>query len=152
MTTLRIRALVSLVATLVLTLALGSCASSAARSTVEAPAPALAPTSLRFDNSGREYVRVYLVGQRREWLLGRVEPGAAATLRLPDGSMQEGAGLVQLVVLSGGPVTLQAARDPRARLTITQPATALLSQRWSFAQGEIMSRRRSAASAEGGDW
>jgi len=28
--------------------------------------------AIRFDNGERDYVRVYLVGEKREWLLGRV--------------------------------------------------------------------------------
>jgi hypothetical protein len=39
-------------------------------------------------------------------------------------------------------VTLQAARHPRAKLTIAQPAAAILSQRWKFAQGELTSLGR----------
>ena len=37
------------------------------------------PGQIRFDNDAREHVHVYLIGEKREWLLGRVEPGAMAT-------------------------------------------------------------------------
>jgi hypothetical protein len=145
MTTPRARALVSLTATLVLTLALGACAGGARRALPNDPSPMEdRPLTVRFDNGGREHVHVYLVGQRREWLLGRVEPGAVATLRLPDASVADDPGFVQLAVVPGGRITHQAARDPRARLTIAQPASAILSLRWRFAQGELTSPVRRA--------
>ena len=140
MTTPRARTLVSLTATLVVTLALGACVGGPGRPAPVDPAPMEdRPLGVRFDNGGREHVHVYLVGQRREWLLGRVEPGAVATLRLPDASLAGDPGFVQLAVVTGGGVTQQAARDPRARLTIAQPALAILSRRWRFAQGELTS-------------
>ena len=49
---------------------------------------------------------------------------------------------MRLAVLTGDRVTFQAARDPRATLTIAQPASAILSQRWKFSQGELTSLRR----------
>jgi hypothetical protein len=42
------------------------------------------PPSIRFDNDAREHVHVYLIGEKREWLLGRVEAGAIAMLRIPE--------------------------------------------------------------------
>jgi hypothetical protein len=95
------------------------------------------PLSIRFDNEGREYVHVYVVGQKREWLLGRVEPGAGSTLRRPEGSGTEATGFVRLVVVAGGATTLDAAHDVRARVTMAQPATVLAAQRWRFAQGQL---------------
>ena len=140
MTTPRARAIVSLTAALAMTLALGACAGGPRRTASDGPSPLYdrAPT-VRFDNGGREHVHVYLIGQRREWLLGRVEPGAVATLRLPDASLGDDPGFVRLAVVPGGRVTQQAARDPCARVTIAQPASAILSLRWRFAQGELTS-------------
>jgi hypothetical protein len=140
MTTPRARTLVSLTVALLLTLTLGACAGVPQRTTPEGPSSLYdrAPT-VRFDNGGREHVHVYLIGQRREWLLGRVEPGAIATLRLPDASLADDPGFVQLAVVTGGGVTQRAARDPRARMSIAQPASAILSQGWRFAQGELTS-------------
>lgn len=145
MTTPRARALVSLTATLFLTLALGACAGGTQRATPNDLSLAQdRPTGVRFDNGGREHVHVYLVGQRREWLLGRVEPGAVTTLPLPEASIADDPGFVQLAVVPGGRITHQAAHDPRARLTIAQPASAILSLRWRFAQGELTSPVRRA--------
>jgi hypothetical protein len=95
----------------------------------------------RFDNGGREHVHVYLIGEKREWLLGRVEAGAIATLRIPEESLVENASFVRLAVIAGEGVTLQAARNPRARLTLAQPASTILSQHWMFSQGNLTSLR-----------
>lgn len=146
MTTPRPYVLVSRTAMTILTLALGACASAPGRAVSEGPAPIEAgQVSLRFDNQARNYVHVYLVGEKREWLLGRVEPGAVATLRIPDESMESNPGFVQLAVLAGGQVTQRAAREPRAQLTIAQPASSILARQWRFAQGQLTSRGLNAA-------
>jgi hypothetical protein len=107
MITPRTRAIVSLAATLTAALALGACARSPARpgpaARADVAAPAARPPAIRFDNGGRERVLVYLVGEQREWLLGRVEPGARATLRLPRAS------------LAGSPGATRARRSRRRR-------------------------------------
>ena len=86
MTTPRAYHLVSRTAMMILTLALAACTSAPGRTVSEAPSPIEAgQVGLRFDNQARSHVHVYLVGERREWLLGRVEPGSVATLRIPEG-------------------------------------------------------------------
>ena len=138
MTTPRLHALVSLASTIVLTLGLGACAGTPARVGLNDPAPEEATSlAIRFDNEARDYVHVYLVGQQREWLLGRVEPGATTALRIPDGALTDETGFVRLAVVQGGHVTQQAARDPRAMLTMAQLPTTLASQRWRIAQGQL---------------
>ena len=97
------------------------------------------PLSIRFDNDAREYVHVYLVGDGRQWLLGRVEPGAVATLKVPDAALGARLRFVQLAVIQGGRLTPDAVHDRRAELTTLQPAVAILSQQWRFTQGEIRS-------------
>ena len=146
MTTPRPYVLVSRTAMTILTLALGACASAPARPALDQPSPIEAgQIGLRFDNLARSYVHVYLVGEKREWLLGRVEPGAVATLRIPDGSLESNPGFVQLAVVAGGQLTLRAARDPRAQLTIAQPASSILSRQWRFVPGQLTSRELQAA-------
>jgi len=149
MTTPRPYVLVSRAAMTILTLALGACASAPARPALEQPSPIEAgqvgQVSLRFDNQARSYVHVYLVGEKREWLLGRVEPGAVATLRIPDGSLESNPGFVQLAVVEGKQVTQQAARDARAQLTIAQPASSILARQWRFVPGQLTSRELRAA-------
>ncbi len=138
MTTPRTRALVSFAAAMALTLVLGACARTPSRPAVENPAPVeLPPLTIRFDNNEREYVRVYLINAQREWPLGRVEPGATASLRIPEASLAGSFRFFQLAVIVGGPMTLRASRDPRATFTIAQPAPSLLSHRWRFAEGQL---------------
>ena len=137
MTTPRTRVLVSL-GTVMITLGLGACIGRAARGTGETPAPAQRSSlTIRFDNGAREHVHVYLVGDQREWLLGRVEPGAIATFRIPEASLRERTGFVRLAVIAGAAVTYDATRDPRAMLTIAQPVGGLVSQQWSYANGQL---------------
>lgn len=138
MTTPRIRAAVSLAAMMVLTLVPGACVRTPSRPRLEAPAtPESRPLAIRFDNAAREHVHVYLIGERREWLLGRVEPGAIATLRIPEASLAGGSRFVRLAVITGERMTPQAARDPRATFTVPQPASAVMSQQWKFAHGQL---------------
>jgi hypothetical protein len=155
MTTPRTRSLVSLAAALTATLTLGACASAPSRLAPDGPAPTDGPAPVvHFDNGASDYVHVYLVGTRREWLLGRVEAGARARLRIPDAALAEDAGPMQLAVLAGARVTQRAAGEARAALTMAQPAAAFLSQQWTFSQtlpaGQLMAlplgRARAAAS------
>jgi hypothetical protein len=143
MTTSGQRAFVSIAATTIITLALGACVRAPSRSV---PDPLISTyaglLTIRFDNTARERVDVYLIGAKREWVLGRVEPGAIASLRIPEEALAEGSMFVRLAVLAGEPLTFEAARNPRARLTIAQPASAILSQRWSFSHGELTSLGR----------
>ena len=134
------------IAVTVVTLALGACTARTARPPIEPPRPdearlleAVEPATIRFDNGAREHVHVYLVGEQREWLLGRIEPGARAVLRIPEASLAGNPAFVRLAVLAGGRQTAAAARDPRAAFTIPQPAATLLTQRWAFAQGQLTS-------------
>ncbi len=137
MNTPRRAALVSIPAVLSLALALGGCSRATARPAAELPAVgAEEPATIRFVNDGREYVHVYLVGAKREWPLGRVEPGAVAHLRVPDEALVE-RDYVRLAVLPGSRATLASLRDPRTRLSIAQSASVLMTQRWSFSQGQL---------------
>jgi hypothetical protein len=49
--------------------------------------------------------------------------------------------MIRLAVLTGERLTFAAARHARAVLTIAQPASAVLSQRWTFSQGYLTSLR-----------
>ncbi len=146
MSTPRPRARISLtaaVAALAGTLALGACAAGPSRAAQaraawgEPAARTAYPLTVRFDNAARGPVHVYLVTAQREWLLGRVEPGALATLRVPPAALAGTLGFVRLAVLEGARLTPQAARDPRAALTIAQPARAFAVQRWTFERGQL---------------
>jgi hypothetical protein len=148
MTTPRFRSLVSAAAALSVAITLAGCAGAPSRRAADAPVPVQAMAStVRFDNGGRDHVRVYLVSQTQEWLLGRVEPGARATLRIPDDALAGNTSSMRLAVVPGGGVTLRAAGGAATAITMSQPASALLSQRWAFSQvsasGELTSVRRS---------
>jgi hypothetical protein len=140
MTTSRRRAFVSIAVTMIITLALGACigASPRAGPNTRISTDAL-PLTIRFENTARDRVDVYLIGATREWVLGRIEPGATASLRIPVEALAKGSMYVRLAVIVGEPLTFEAARNPRARLTIAQPASAILSQEWRFSQGELRS-------------
>ena len=140
MTTPRAHAIVSFAAAMAVALTLAACVPAPARRAFDGPASVDGPpVAIRFDNVGREHVHVYLIGSHRQWLLGRVEPGARATLPIPEAALAGEPGVVQLAVLTGERLTLQAARHPRATLTVGQPATAILSQQWMFSQGQLTS-------------
>lgn len=139
MPTLRGRAFVSAIATICVWLAVPGC-SQAARGGLAGQNDV--PPSIRFDNDAREHVHVYLVGEKREWLLGRVEAGAVAMLRIPEESLAGDPTFVRLVVIPGEGVTLRAARHARATPTLSQPLLDIVSQRWRFAQGSLTSLMR----------
>lgn len=136
MTTLPARAVVSLFAIL----ALDACTARTSGARQEEVAPVRGrPLSIRFMNESRERIHVYLVGERREWMLGRVEPGTVAWLALPTKSLTGEAGRLRLAVLAGAAPTLQAGREPRAVQSMIEPATAILAREWTFAQGQLLS-------------
>ena len=141
MTTPRRRAFVSIAAT-VITLALGACATAPLRPVSGGQmATDTRALTLSFDNMAHERVHVYLISPQRAWFLGRVEADAVVRLQIPDAALTEGSTMVRLVALAGERVTLEAARRASA-LTAAQPASAILSQRWKFARGELVALRR----------
>jgi hypothetical protein len=115
-------------------LAVGACA--------RGPSPVVdgsAPTQqegpvIGFENAAQTYVDVYLVGEKRQLWLGRVPSGARRTLRIPNDGREIMSGFVRLAVLEGTKLSIQAARDPHAALTVAQPAPTLLGQQWTFSQ------------------
>ena len=133
MTTPRIRSLVSLAAALTVTIAVVGCAGASSRGAADASVAMDQPsTAFRFDNDARDYVHVYLVGLRREWMLGRVAPGARATLKIPREALADDQGPVRLAVLVGERMTLNASVEPRAESTLSESVTGLVTQRWTF--------------------
>ena len=147
MTTLRIRFLVSLATVLATTTLVSGCAGgpSTRASGTSSPSDAL-PFTIRFDNDARDYVHVYLVGESRQWLLGRVEPGARVTLQIPLDAIGADVGSLQLAAVPGGHATLRAAREPSVTMTILQPAAHILAQRWTYSQAVATGRLTSLPS------
>ena len=120
------------------TLALGACAHGRAPvAWDETPIVAGDRATIRFENEAETYVDVYLIGETRQWWLGRVSPGANTTLRIKDEMLATTPGYLRLAVLANARLTGQAARDPRATFTIAQPGASLLSQRWTFRQSPL---------------
>ena len=145
MTTPRTRVIVSavlsVVVSVIVTNVLAACGggrASLADDPTAIVATAVSP-AIAFDNDAREHVQVYLVSETRQWYLGRVEPGARRTFRVPDDAVLTSPQRLQLAVMVGLPITPQVSGDPRAMFTIAQPATSLFSQDWSVAQGQLIS-------------
>jgi len=107
--------------------------------------------TIDFENEAQTYVDVYLVGEWREWRLGRVAPGAHTRLRLPARELATTSGYVRLAVLANAAQTTQAAKDPRATFTIAQPLAQLPEQRWVFRQTPLASPEILALRARAGD-
>ena len=134
MTTPRVRSLVSLAAALTMTLGVGGCTGGPGRLAADTPAPMNAPPpAVRFENSSLDYVRVYLVGLWREWPLGRVAPGAVATLRIPNDALAEDEGQMRLAVLAGDGVR-RSGVDARVMTPLARPTAEIVGQRWTFTQ------------------
>ena len=93
---------------------------------------------IRFENESETHVDVYLVGEQRQWWLGRVAPGVRATLRVPEPARASvESGFARLAALAGAPLSGRGAADPHATFTIPQPVSSLLVQRWTFRQDQV---------------
>jgi hypothetical protein len=108
------------------------------------------PLTIAFQNEAETYVDVYLIGRRREWWLGRVAPGAREMLRIRVDILTAEPGFVQLAVLAGAPLSLQAARDPGATFSLAEPASGLLAQRWTFRKTPLASAEIFGSRVSGG--
>lgn len=95
--------------------------------------------AIDFENEALTYVDVYLIGEQREWRLGRVGPGVHTKLRVPERELAASSGFVRLAVLANASQSSQVARDPRATFTIAQPVGSLFEQRWLFRQTPLAS-------------
>lgn len=126
----------SIAATVTLMLAVG-CASARPTDGPDGAAMVEHRLGVRFDNTASTYVDVYLIGDQREWRLGRVAPGARAILRIPESALTTTSGFLRLAVLAGSSLSVNAARDPRATFTIAQPAPELFAQRWTFSATQL---------------
>lgn len=137
MLTTGIRAAVSFV-TLSSTLMFGACGRSASFIAQNDPLATVGRGfTVAFENEAQTYADVYFVGEQRQLWLGRVAPGALTTLQIPVAALLDNSGYVRLAVLAGAPRTAQPASDPRATLSIAQPVSTLLAQRWTFRKLEL---------------
>jgi hypothetical protein len=130
----------SLVTLFLTTLVLGACARGPSLVTqgVAMVTPER-PLTIAFENEADTHVDVYLIGEKREWWLGRLAPGARATLRIREEALTTERGFVKLAVLADATRSLQAARDPRTTFSLAEPASGLLAQRWTFRKTPLSS-------------
>jgi hypothetical protein len=138
MPTMRRRLFVSAIAAMSISLTTAGCFQARARGAGSSMDGV--PLAIRFDNDAREHVHVYLIGEKREWVLGRVEAGAIAMLPIPDESLIGDPTFVRLVVIAGEGVTLQAARHAGGTPALPQPLSSILSQQWRFSRGSLTAR------------
>ena len=118
-----------------------SLASCAPHQRVE-PAPLTGAGAITFRNSGRDRIQVYLVGERENWLLGRLEPLETARLRLPASWFVATGEAVVLAVLPGWSRSLAPRADRRATLSIAEPGGDLAGEEWIFVNGQLQGPRR----------
>jgi hypothetical protein len=140
MPTLRRRTFVSVIGAISISLTVAACSQATAGG--RASRRGDVSPAIRFENDARQHVHVYLIGEKREWMLGRVEAGAISLLRIPEESLTGDPTFVRLVVIPGEGITLQAARHALATRTLAQPTMEILSQRWRFSEGSLTSLRR----------
>src|SRR5690349_11003511 len=120
---------------------LGACATVTRASLDDrAPRPS-GRVTIRVDSQSRDRIHVYLLGESREWSLGAVEAGTSTWLTVPARALALGAGQVRLAAVAGGGVTMQASRDPRATISLGQPAGTVIEQRWVFTPGLLTPMR-----------
>lgn len=132
MTTLQMRALGALLTALLL----DGCASVSARPDVRSR-EAEAMSAIQVDNQSRDRIDIYVITETREWHVGRLDPGAKAWLSVRDRAEIGGAGMIQLAVIADASLSQKPSRDARAIVTLKQPMSELLGQRFVFAEGSL---------------
>lgn len=98
----------------------------------------LAPgATITFHNQGRDRIQVYLVGEKEEWLIGRLEPLETARLALPQFGFVTASRAVSVAVVPGWFTNLQARHEPRAAFSIDECTENLPGQEWRFVNGQL---------------
>lgn len=98
----------------------------------------LAPSAaITFHNQGRDRVQVYLVGEKEDWLIGRLEPLETARLPLPQFGFASAPQAVAVVVVPGWSRNLQPRRDPHAAVSIDETSDKLAGEEWIFVNGQL---------------
>lgn len=106
------------------------------------PAPS---GTITFRNQGRDRVQVYLVGEKQDWLIGRLEPLQTARLALPQFGFASAPQTVALAVVPGWSRSLQPRRDPRAAVSIDEISDNLAGEEWIFVNGILQGPLRPQA-------
>jgi hypothetical protein len=91
-----------------------------------------AAATLSFENSTIEHVAVYLDDRGSQWLLGRVQPGRKAALRLPSGVLSSTGWAFTLVAIPLGTRKdgARGSQVPNAIRSELSPNEMLTSMRW----------------------
>ena len=97
--------------------------------------------TITFHNQSRDRVQVYLIAEKTDWLLGRLESLETAHLRLPESSSAAGEGTVVLAVLPGWSRSLAPRGDRRATLSLKEFIDDLPGQEWIFVNGQLQGPR-----------
>lgn len=93
--------------------------------------------TITFHNHTGDRIQVYLIGEKANWLLGRLEPYQTARLQLPGSSAAAPREPVSLAVIPGWSRTLQPGRDGRAALSIKDFSDNLPGEEWFFTAGQV---------------
>ena len=96
-----------------------------------------------FHNQAHDRIQVYLIDERQERLLGRLEPLETARLRLPNFS-SERAEAVLLAVIPGWSKDLRPSRNGRAIFSIKEFTNNLPGEEWIFVSGQLIGASRTA--------
>lgn len=114
-------------------LVLASCASPGAKSAGR-PEPS---ATITFHNQGHDRIQVYLVAEKQEWLIGRLEPLQTAHLALPQFGFASAPLGVALVVLPGWSGGQRPRLDPRAAVSNDEVSDNLPGEEWIFVNGQL---------------
>lgn len=92
--------------------------------------------TITFRNQSRDRIQVYLVGEKEDWLLGRLEALETAHLSLPAASIAAAQSVV-IAVIPDWSRSLQPRRDRRAVLSIKERTYNLAGEEWIFVDGQL---------------
>ena len=99
-------------------------------------------TTITFHNQGRDRIQVYLVGEKQEWLIGRLEPRQTARLALPQFGIASTPQAVALAVVPGWSRNSQPRRDSRTTVSIEEVSDNLAGEEWVFVDGRLQGPMR----------
>jgi hypothetical protein len=115
------------------TLLIASCASHR----VAPEGPPISNNAIIFQNQGHDRIQVYLIGQREERLLGRLEPLETARLQLPQWVFDGAPESVILAVIPGWSKDLRPSHNTAGTFSIKEFKDNLPGEAWSFVAGQL---------------
>jgi hypothetical protein len=121
------------VSTLAVCLLIASCALPGAKS----PARPNPSATITFHNQGRDRIQVYLVGEKENWLIGRLEPLQTANLAIPQFGFASAPQAVALAVVPGWSRSQQPRLDGRATVSIDEVSDRLPGEEWIYVNGQL---------------